>query len=247
VLAGCTASDSLLRAEILAVQATPMSPQRRANVIGIFRRMSESINETSCLALGRRLAHNGTALTPTLAVERLVLDKFDVPPLGEEERRFVPRAMQQWHDRSLGSLQRDTGAVWQRHFRQQMTIVPLMQRAGVTLLAGTDFGTQGYFVPGYSLHQELGLLVQAGLTPLQALQAATINPARALRATDSLGSVSAGKLADLVLLEADPTLDVANAKRVHAVMANGRLLDRVALDAMLRDAARSIGAAEPKR
>jgi imidazolonepropionase-like amidohydrolase len=89
--------------------------------------------------------------------------------------------------------------------------------------------------------------VQAGLTPLKAQQAATINPARALRATDSLGSMSEGKLADLVLLEADPTLDVANAKRVHAVLTNGRLLDRVTLDAMLRDAARSVGAEEPKR
>ena len=241
VLAGCTASDSLLRAEILAAQAAPMSPQRRSKVIAVFRRMSDAIDENSCMALGRRLARNGTAFTPTLTVERLVLNKFDVPPLGEDERPYVPRAMQQWLNRSLGSLQRDTGAVWQRHFKQQLKIVPIMQRAGVTLLAGTDLGPQGYLTPGFSLHQELGLLVQAGLTPLQALQAATINPARALRATDSLGTVSAGKLADLVLLDADPTIDVANARRVRAVVANGRLLDREALDAMLREASRTIG------
>jgi hypothetical protein len=221
-----------------------MSPTRRASVIAIFRRMSDAIDERSCLALGRRLARNGTAVTPTLLVERLTLNRFDMPALADDERRLVPRAMQRWHDRALASLQRDTGAVWQRHFRRQAGIVPLLQRAGVTLMAGTDFGTEGYPVPGASLHQELGLLVDAGLTPLQALQSATINPARALRAADTLGTVSAGKLADLVLLDADPTISIANARRVHAVLSRGRYLDRATLDELLRQATSAI-AAEP--
>jgi imidazolonepropionase-like amidohydrolase len=244
VLAGCTASDSSSRAEILAAQEAPMSPRRRAAVIAIFRRMAEQIDERSCLALGQRLARNGTAFTPTLVTERIVMDRFDAPPLAADERLHLPRAMQQWYDQSLGSLQRDTGEVWRQHFRRQLAIVPMLQRAGTTILAGTDLGTQGYPTPGYSLHQELGLLVQAGLTPLQALQAATINPARALGATDTLGTVSAGRVADLVVLDADPIVDIANARRIHAVIANGRLLDRAALDGMLSEAARRL-AAEP--
>jgi len=246
VLAGCTATDSTFRAEILATQAAPMSPRRRASVLAIFRRMSEAIDERSCLALGRRLARNGTAFTPTLLVERLALNRFDMPALALEERSYVPPSMQRWHDGALATLQRDTGAVWQRHFNRQLTTVPLMQRAGVTLLAGTDFGTDGYPVPGYSLHQELALLVQAGLSPLQALQSATVNAARALGGSDSLGTVSEGKLADLVLLDADPISDVANARRVRAVFTNGRYLARAALDAMLREASAAI-AVEPQR
>ena len=246
VLAGCTASDSAFRAEIRAVQQQPMSPRRRVGVLTILRQMSEAIDSASCLALGRRLATNHTAFTPTVAVQRLALNRFDLPRLTDEERRYVPPAMQRWHDSALAAIRPDTGEKWRRSFALKLAIVPLMQRAGVTILAGTDFGPQGYFVPGLSLHQELGLLVEAGLTPLQALQAATINPARAMAATDSLGSASTGKLADLVLLDADPTIDVAHARRVRAVFANGHYFDRAALDGMLLNASRAL-AAEPLR
>jgi imidazolonepropionase-like amidohydrolase len=92
-------------------------------------------------------------------------------------------------------------------------------------------------MPGFSLHDELTLLVSAaGLTPLQALQAATIASARVVGAADSLGSVAAGKIADLVVLDADPRPDVRNTKQIHAVVANGRLLDRAALDRLLAEA-----------
>jgi len=110
-----------------------------------------------------------------------------------------------------------------------------MGALGVPMLAGSD-DTNPFVVPGFSLHEELALLVQAGLTPLQALQTATLNPARFLSATDSLGTVTKGKLADLVLLDADPLRDIANTRKVHAVVLGGRYLDRTSID-MLLDAA----------
>ena len=76
----------------------------------------------------------------------------------------------------------------------------------------------------------------AGLTPAEALRAATISPARYFGLTDSLGTVAVGKVADLVLLDANPLADIANTKRIHAVILGGRLLDRVALDGLLADA-----------
>jgi imidazolonepropionase-like amidohydrolase len=117
-------------------------------------------------------------------------------------------------------------------FRQAMAGTRMLHAAGVPILAGTDAGNP-FVIPGYALHHELALLVEAGLTPLAALQAATVNPARFFGATDSLGTVSAGNLADLVLLDANPLDDIRNSRRIRAVIVNGRLLDRDALDALV--------------
>jgi imidazolonepropionase-like amidohydrolase len=101
---------------------------------------------------------------------------------------------------------------------------------GVRYLAGTDCGPGSSLLCGVTLHQELQRFVQHGLTPLEALQTATLNPARMWHATDSLGTVAPGKLADLVLLDANPLADIHNTLTIRAVVANGRYFDRAALD-----------------
>ena len=100
------------------------------------------------------------------------------------------------------------------------------------LLAATDVGVP-FQVPGISLHVELERLVEAGLTPLEALQTATLNPARVLALTESSGSIGPGKFADLVLLDANPLEDIRNTQKIHAVVANGRLFRRADLDQIL--------------
>ena len=120
-----------------------------------------------------------------------------------------------------------------------------LNRAGVPMLAGSD-SPNPYVYPGFSLHDELGLLVRAGLTPAEALRTATINPAGFLGLTDSLGTVAQGKVADLVLLDANPLSDIANTKRIRAVIQGGRLLKRSALDTMLARA-RARAALRPGR
>ena len=107
-----------------------------------------------------------------------------------------------------------------------------MQRSGVALMAGTDVGLP-FLLPGFSLHDELALLVEAGLTPLEALQAATRNPAQAVGLGDELGTIEVGKLADLVLLDADPLAAITNTTRIAAVVANGRLLEKPDLQTLL--------------
>jgi imidazolonepropionase-like amidohydrolase len=99
---------------------------------------------------------------------------------------------------------------------------------GVQFLAGCDG-----WVPGFCLHDELQWLTDAGLSPLQALQAATINPARFLVQEKSQGTVEAGKRADLVLLDADPRIDIRNTRRISAVMVRGRLFLRSEMDGMI--------------
>jgi adenine deaminase len=107
-------------------------------------------------------------------------------------------------------------------------VLHIMQRVGMPILAGTD--RQSPPLGLGELHVELAILVAVGVTPLNALQAATLNPAKMLRATDSLGTVAAGKLADLVLLDADPLADITNTAAIRAVVADGRYYDRAALD-----------------
>jgi imidazolonepropionase-like amidohydrolase len=107
-----------------------------------------------------------------------------------------------------------------------------MSRNGVPLLAGTDV-TNDWLAFGFSLQDELGLMVSAGLSPLEALRTATINPAIFLHATDSLGTVAAAHIADLVLLDGNPLLNIRNTQRISAVFADGRYFDRVALDSLL--------------
>jgi len=109
--------------------------------------------------------------------------------------------------------------------------VGAMHRAGVPILAGSDTPNL-YAAPGLSLHDELALLVRSGLTPLAALQGATWRVAQYLGATDTLGTVAAGRVADLVVLSADPTLDIGNTRRIEMVMARGRLHDAAALAAL---------------
>ncbi|CAN5624549.1 hypothetical protein BH20VER1_BH20VER1_17960 [soil metagenome] len=113
-----------------------------------------------------------------------------------------------------------------------INIVGAMRRAGVTILAGTDPPTRDVF-PGFSLHDELALLVEAGLTPMEALQAATKNAAEALGAARDYGTVEKGKLADLVLLDANPLTDISNTTKIAAVIRRGAIFEKKALDEML--------------
>jgi imidazolonepropionase-like amidohydrolase len=125
-------------------------------------------------------------------------------------------------------------------------VYPLMQKAvgrmstrGVGILAGTD--TPGLAaVPGRSLHEELGLLVAAGLSPREALKAATSGAADYLESRDSLGTIRAGAFADLVLLDADPLTDIGNTRQIRAVFARGRYFDRAALDRLIGDGAAAV-------
>jgi imidazolonepropionase-like amidohydrolase len=100
------------------------------------------------------------------------------------------------------------------------------------MLAGTD-GITDYCLPGFGLHDELALLVAAGFTPLEALQAATTEPAAFMNRSRDMGSVAVGKLADLVLMGGDPTADIRHTASIRGVVRAGRYVGRVELDGML--------------
>ena len=122
-----------------------------------------------------------------------------------------------------------------RSYQLEIQIVQLMHRAGVRFMTGTDAET--YYPAGFGMHTELGLFVNAGFSALEALQAATLNPAEFLGRTKDLGTVDVGKIADLVILEANPLDYIQNVGRIAAVVTAGRYLDRLELNRLLSEAA----------
>jgi len=112
-------------------------------------------------------------------------------------------------------------------------LIELMHEAGVPIGAGTDTPI-AFAAPGYSLHSELEMLVRAGLSPLEALEAATVRPAGFFGLSEEMGTIEEGRLADLVLLSASPLDDIANTRAIEAVVSKGALLTRPELDALVR-------------
>jgi len=122
--------------------------------------------------------------------------------------------------------------------RKQITLVGIMRQAGVPIMAGSDFSDWGT-VPGIDLHNELALLVEAGFTPLEALQTATLNPAKFLGKTDTLGTIQTGRVADLVLLDMNPLEDISHTRKINAVVLGGKFLPLASIRAQaLQDAAK---------
>ncbi|HEY2158866.1 MAG TPA: amidohydrolase family protein, partial [Isosphaeraceae bacterium] len=188
-------------------------------------------------SLFAKLKANGTRQCPTLSVLR-AMASMDDPKLADDPRmKYIdPFSRMFWNPKSdfrMKSMKAEDFVAQRKSYEWGAARVGDMARAGVPILAGTDEGNPNIF-PGFTLHDELGLLVTAGLTPMQALQAATIGPARFLGREATLGSIDAGKEADLVLLDADPTADIANTTKIRAVVARGRIHDRAALDALLK-------------
>ncbi len=180
---------------------------------------------------------NGTAVTPTLVAVRTVIEGIEAhessrPP--DPRRKYVPPSLLAEADKLLSGMKAGELEEWKALYAELREVTGQMNRAGVILLAGSDIASAR--IPGFTLHEELALLVEAGLTPLQALQAATITPARVLHRLADHGTIETGKLADLVLLDANPLTDIHNTQRISAVVVNGRFLDRAKLDALLREA-----------
>jgi len=172
----------------------------------------------------------GMAQCPTLGVLRgyaRAVEGADDPRL-----RYVPEAVRGFW--ALGAAS-GIAELAESAAPHQLRLTGDLHAAGVPILAGTDLANP-YVFAGSSLHEELALLVEAGLEPAEALRAATLAPARAVGLADALGSIAPGKEGSLVLVRGDPLADVAAAAEVEAVVLRGRHLDRAALDALLAEA-----------
>jgi imidazolonepropionase-like amidohydrolase len=165
-------------------------------------------------------------------------------PATEGSLKFVPRSIVQKWEQAAEAQDKFASpaefALREELFARSLEVVERMEKAGVPILAGTDTAAP-YVVPGVGLHVELGLLVQAGLTPLQALQAATKSPAEFFGKSRTQGTIERGKFADLLLLDGNPLDNIGNIGRIRAVFVRGKLLDRQMLDDMLESVEKFAG------
>jgi len=205
------------------------------------KRFLETYNEPRARALIARFARNRTWQVPTLVWERgqWLIDDIDTsrdPLLKYAPSSWRNKTWPMFTESIVKELDTDDVSIRRRFVQKELEIVGAMHRAGVPFMAGTDAAAGVDVLPGFSLHQELEYLVRAGFTPLEALQAATRNPAEFLGLQDQMGTIEAGKLANLVLLNANPLEDIKNTRRISAVVLGGRLLSRAELDQLLAQA-----------
>jgi hypothetical protein len=229
-------ADSLRRVAANMIEAGKDSagmPLRSAIHARLRPRAYETYDEARCRALIQQMVQAGAWQTPNLVLATQSAFRHDTSetfqrwvqylPAGQRNA-FRPRAADRSSAAAASAMQR---AEWFLRTTKQL------YDAGVRVIPGSDFPNP-VMIPGASLQEELALLVRAGLTPAEALRSATQNPAIYLGMTDSLGTIAPGKVADLVLLDANPLADIRNVAKVHGVWRAGRYLNRRAIDLMLQ-------------
>jgi imidazolonepropionase-like amidohydrolase len=233
MLLAVSSHESELRGELRAAARQPRGPEREAAQRRSGLRLLDTYDAGKAAALFAMLKVNGTWQVPTFTVLHLYVS----PGQADDARlKFMPlRVRTMWlNDPRFAAAPGETVAHQKNVFQRRLELVGQMHRAGVGILAGSD-ALNPYCFPGFGLHDELEWLVKAGLSPMASLQAATRNPAEYLGRLHDAGTVEPGKLADLVLLDADPLQDIRNSRRIAAVVASGKLHSREALARMLAD------------
>jgi imidazolonepropionase-like amidohydrolase len=181
-------------------------------------------------ALIASLVENGVMVDPTLTVYKNMLLLSDLEEIhNHADNALMPeRLKEHWTNYRLSQGHTPgTRELRQKEFARYQALTGELYRAGVPLLVGTD-AAEPYCPPGWSLHQEMELLVESGMSAADVLAAATLQNARVLKADEELGSITAGKRADCVILDADPTADIRHTRRIHGVIHHGLVCNRAA-------------------
>lgn len=245
---GCARDPAALKAERVALldaaagNATGQDLALKVFSLVVPKAMAQQ-NEERCNALIQYFATRGTWHTPGLSTEHLLVGDSGyiaqwreglkyLPSVAQKEKEAAELFRQKLRNGEITGTIADFGKILLNKHDWKFELVWKMHQAGVPLLAGTD--APYMLLPGFGLHMELAALVKAGLSPLHALQTATINGARFFGVEDTQGSVVPGKRADILLLSADPLLDINNTRKIETVILQGRLLNRETLNNLLK-------------
>ncbi len=205
----------------------------------LFARFRDAVvsqfDETRCLAIFEALVAHDVYLVPTHLTREMDAFARDSTYRNDPRRRYVPSSRLRGWDRDLLNTRNGPPELlefYREFFDLGLRVTGMAHAAGVKVLVGTDvFDTMVF--PGFSYHEELEHLRAAGLTPLAIVKAATYRAAEFLGKTADYGAIAPGKVADLIVLDADPLADIGHSRSIDHVVFNGRVYDRSTLDAMI--------------
>lgn len=230
ILLACSSQEEQLRSQELAALANHDGAAYQT----LGSQVLATYDPAKAHALFLQMAQSNTWQVPTL-VWTQANSRIDDPNLQDDPRlKYVPASVRrEWDPAKLRkNVSSEELAALKAEAARHLELVKAMHTAGVQFMAGTD-GPDPYVFPGFSLPDELEWLVKSGFTPLQALQAATFNPALFLTKSDTYGVAEIGRVADLILLDANPLQDIGNTRKIFAVVLGGKYYSREALDKML--------------
>jgi imidazolonepropionase-like amidohydrolase len=201
----------------------------------------DSYDTAKANQLMEQLKNSGCYICPTLSLWNGQLKVVNSELIQNENSKYVPaQYLNGWSTFASNSFTAhilpSEYDLFKRFINKRFEMVNELNQHGIPFLAGTDVSWHNHnLIPGFSLHDELSLLVNAGLTPMQALQAATRNAAEALDVLNKTGTIEVGKKADLVLLDANPLEDINNTRKINTVIQAGNFLTRADLNSILED------------
>ena len=225
ILEGCSGNEKLM---------TP--PFKKRLNIEWTNSLMDSFEPVLLDSLANYLAESETWLSPTLTVLKNIANLDDPDLIKDPRLSFMPEYIQErWNpvnDFRFKNSKIEDFEVNRKKFELQLSLLKAFEKAGVKMIVGTDFPNP-YCYPGFSLHDEMQLMVNAGMTNATTLKSATYNPALFMKKQDEFGTVEVGKTASLVLLDGNPLENIGNTKRISSIFLRGRYLDREKLDKLL--------------
>ena len=183
----------------------------------------DNTDDERCLRIIMKLSEYGVFQTPTLTINTFDSRRFYADPKWRETYQDLPEAAENnWMQGSLKLANIDVTENAKKFDAWSLSLVNKMHQEGVKIIAGTDTPI-GYLTPGYSLHKELELLSEAGLSNMDVLRSATITPAEFFGMENQMGTIEVGKLADLVILDKNPLMSISNTQSIHRVIVKGQI------------------------
>jgi len=202
-------------------------------------RMDQSFDETMALNKYEQLAQNGTAIVPTMIGYRIMSYWDEDDHSDDPELQYIGPGIiktYQWRvDRAEAASSQAIEARKEK-YQKLLTLLPIIKKSGMPIIAGTDAGfLNSYIYPGFALHDELEIYVEGGLTPLETLQTSVINGPNYFGLSDKYGSVTEGKIADLLILNSNPIDDIKATKDIDHMIKQTKVYNKAQLDTMLED------------
>ncbi|MBD0852566.1 amidohydrolase family protein [Maribacter arenosus] len=228
----CSSEEKRLREQITEL----IQSREPKNMYSLVLELVKTYDDAKCQEVFKKFLENNTFFTPTLVATEMDNILRDYDWRDDSRLKYLPEKEHDFWIEDEISTKEILGIQNPLIREKRFNIVGDMNKAGVKLLAGSDCGVFGVHY-GFGLHEELELLVEAGLTELEALQTATLNAAEYADKSDSYGNIKIGFIADLILLEANPLDNISNTKEIYSVLSNGKFYDRQSLDTILKKVA----------